>query len=758
MTADAEYSTSSTVSIQDVEKIARNLHHDPFTILGPHRVTVGNHEFWVIRAWLPDAAQVFVRRPQDHSEYPMHQTHNPHFFECVMSDWKDLSVYQFRVIAENGHERYIHDPYFFLPQLSDLDRYLFALGDHHKIYEKLGAHPLSVEGVAGVYFAVWAPNARNVSIIGDFNQWHGGKHQMRVLGGSGIWELFVPDIGVGEKYKFEIKDQAGNRMIKSDPYGLAFEKRPQTASIVTDVDGYSWGDTEYLEERRHRNPLQQPISIYEVHLGSWKRKGQEGEDFLSYRDLGRELVAYVKEMGYTHIELLPIAEHPLDGSWGYQVTGYFAPTARFGTPDDFQFFVDHCHQNGIGVILDWVPAHFPRDAHGLASFDGTHLYEHQDPRKGEHKDWGTLIFNYGRNEVRNFLVANALFWLEKYHIDGLRVDAVASMIYLDYSRKAGEWIPNQYGGRENLEAIDFLKRLNELVFGYYPGVMMIAEESTAWPGVSKPTYLGGLGFNFKWNMGWMNDFLTYFSKDPIYRKYHHNMITFALLYAFHENFILVLSHDEVVHGKRSLLDKMPGDFWQKFANLRTLLAFMFGHPGKKLLFMGAEIGQWQEWQENKSLDWHLLDYEPHQGLQRLVSDLNRLLQTEPALHSLDFDYRGFEWIDFQDSDHSVIAFLRKTDHADDTLLFVCNFTPHYHESYRIGAPVAGFYEEVFNSDSAYYWGSNKGNHGGIHSEPVPWHGRSDSLNLQLPPLATVVLKIKMPETAMPKVEPDTEGE
>jgi 1,4-alpha-glucan branching enzyme len=475
--------------------------------------------------------------------------------------------------------------------MGELDLYLFGQGDHHKIYEKLGAHPMEVNGVKGVYFAVWAPNARNVSVIGNFNVWHGGKHQMRVLGSSGIWELFVPDIGVGEVYKYEVKDQSGNIFEKSDPYGFQFEVRPASGSIVADLSKHQWADQQWMDRRLRTDPLAQPISIYEVHLGSWMRVVEEGNRFLTYRELAHKLLEYVKKMGYTHIQLLPVAEHPLDASWGYQVLGYFAPTSRFGTPKDFQYFVDYCHRNDIGVIVDWVPAHFPRDAHGLAFFDGTHLYEHADPRKGEHQDWDTKIFNFDRSEVRNFLIANTLFWFEKYHIDGIRVDAVASMLYLDYSRKEGEWIPNQFGGRENLGAIDFLKRLNELIFSYYPGVLSIAEESTAWPGVSRPTYLGGLGYNLKWNMGWMNDFLTYFSKDPVHRKYHHNMITFALLYAFHENFVLVLSHDEVVHGKRSLLDKMPGDMWQKFANLRALLAFMFGHPGKKLLFMGTEIGQ-----------------------------------------------------------------------------------------------------------------------------------------------------------------------
>jgi 1,4-alpha-glucan branching enzyme len=729
-----------TISSEQVDRIARNLHHDPFEILGPHRIEQDGAKIWVVRAWIPDAREAYVREPQSRIEHPMQPVHNAHFFEVLLPGWNDLMIYQFRIIAENGHERFIYDPYVFLPQIGDMDLYLFGKGDHHKIYEKLGAHTMDVGGVGGVHFAVWAPNARNVSVVGNFNQWHGGKHQMRVMGGSGVWELFIPGIGVGEVYKYEVKDQAGNMYLKADPYGFQSEVRPKTASVVADINQYQWNDYEWMERRRISNSLAQPISVYEVHLGSWRRVADEGERFLTYRELAHQLVDYVKGMGYTHIELLPVAEHPLDASWGYQVTGYYAPTSRFGIPADFQYFVDHCHQNGIGVIMDWVPAHFPRDAHGLACFDGSHLYEHADPRKGEHKDWGTLIFNFGRNEVRNFLFANALFWLDKYHIDGLRVDAVASMLYLDYSRKEGEWIPNQFGGRENLDAIDFIKRFNELIFSYYPGILSIAEESTAWPGVSKPTYAGGLGFNMKWNMGWMNDFLTYFSKDPVHRKYHHNMITFALLYAFHENFMLVLSHDEVVHGKRSLLDKMPGDFWQRFANLRALLGFMFGHPGKKLLFMGSEFGQWEEWKEFKSLDWHLLEYEPHQKLQRLVKDLNNLLRSEPALHRIDFEHAGFEWIDFLDADNSIISFMRKTERPEDTLLFVCNFAPVYREKYRVGAPYMAFYREVLNTDSFIYGGSDKGNLGGLNSEDVAWHSKSYSLKLAVPPLATVIFK------------------
>jgi 1,4-alpha-glucan branching enzyme len=729
-----------TISAKQVEAIVRNLHHDPFQILGPHELEVNGHKNWVVRAFVPDSTEVYLLNPETGEEYPMRSAHNEHFFEVVLPGPEEIFMYQYRIVATNGHERFVYDPYFFLPQMGELDLYLFGQGDHHKIYEKLGAHPMEVNGVKGVYFAVWAPNARNVSVIGNFNVWHGGKHQMRVLGSSGVWELFVPDIGVGEVYKYEVKDQSGNIFEKSDPYGFQFEVRPASGSIVADLSKHQWADQQWLDRRGRTDPLAQPISIYEVHLGSWMRVVEDGNRFLTYRELAHELVEYVKKMGYTHIQLLPVAEHPFDASWGYQVLGYFAPTSRFGTPEDFQYFVDYCHRNDIGVLVDWVPAHFPRDAHGLAFFDGTHLYEHADPRMGEHQDWDTKIFNFDRNEVRNFLIANTLFWFEKYHIDGIRVDAVASMIYLDYSREEGEWIPNQFGGRENLGAIDFLKQLNELIFSYYPGVLSIAEESTAWPGVSRPTYLGGLGFNLKWNMGWMNDFLTYTSKDPVHRKYHHNMITFALLYAFHENFVLVLSHDEVVHGKRSLLDKMPGDMWQKFANLRALLAFMFGHPGKKLLFMGTEIGQWDEWEEAHSLDWHLLEYEPHRKLQLFVKELNRVYRNEPALYQVDFDHTGFEWIDFMDSDNSIITFMRRASDSKDLLVFVCNFTPVYREDYRVGVPFHCEYKELLNSDSEMYWGSNKGNYGGLWSDEIAWHNQPYSLNLKIPPLSTMIFK------------------
>jgi len=729
-----------TVSKQMVEKIIHNEYFDPFEILGPHQITVEGKSRWVVRAFIPNAKNVFLIHPETKAEYPMDRAYNDSFFEVVL-EADAIFFYRFRIEYNDGTLREIHDPYIFLPPITEYDMYLFANGEHHKIYEKLGAHLQEREGVNGVQFAVWAPNARNVSVIGDFNQWHGGAHQMRVLGQSGIWELFIPGLTEGTAYKYEIKNNQGHIFEKSDPYGFSAEVRPRTASVVADLNRYHWQDEPWLTRRKQSDPLAQPISVYEVHLGSWRRKMEENSRFLTYRELADELIDYVKSLGFTHIELLPVSEHPLDASWGYQTVGYFAVTSRFGTPADLMYLIDKCHQNHIGVLIDWVPAHFPKDGHGLSYFDGTHLYEHQDPRLGEHLDWGTKIFNFGRNEVRNFLMSNALFWFEKYHIDGIRVDAVASMLYLDYSRPADQWVPNRFGGRENLEAIDFMKKLNEVIFSYFPGVLSIAEESTAWPGVTKPTYLNGLGFNLKWNMGWMNDFLTYFSKDPIHRKYHHNMITCALLYAFHENFMLVLSHDEVVHGKRSLLDKMPGDLWQKFANLRALFGFMFGHPGKKLLFMGSEFGQWREWNFAESLDWHLLQYEPHRKLQSFLSDLNHLLVSEPALYEKDFDHAGFQWIDFMDSDNSVICFMRKGKNPRrDTLVFVCNFTPVYREAYRIGVDQKVFYKEILNSDAEIYWGSNQGNLGGRWAEEIPWHGLPYSICLNLPPLSTIIFK------------------
>ena len=739
---------ATTVSKEEMCSIIKAEHSDPFHILGAHLVKIKGKKAVAVRAFLPEAEAAWVIdmsgvgfNPASSIHHPMERVHPEGFFEAVFPDRGEVFPYRLKLTDDQGRTVEIDDPYAFSPVLTDFDLHLLAEGTHYRNYEKLGAHGLEIHGIRGVRFAVWAPDAKRVSVIGDFNRWDGRRHPMRVRGSTGIWELFIPGLGEGDLYKFEIKSRLNDYLaVKADPYAFSFEVRPKSASIVRDIGQYPWHDERWMAERGRRSTLDAPIAIYEVHLGSWRRVPEEGYRFPTYRELAPQLVEYVKEMGFTHIELLPVMEHPLDASWGYQTLGYFAPTSRFGAPEDFMYLVDHCHQQEIGVILDWVPAHFPRDAHGLGFFDGTHLYEHADPRKGEHQDWGTLIFNYGRNEVRNFLLGNALFWLEQYHADGLRVDAVASMLYLDYSRGPGEWVPNIYGGKENLEAIDFLKQFNELAHGRYPGVLTIAEESTAWPMVSRPTYLGGLGFSLKWNMGWMHDTLLYMSKDPIHRKYHHDALTFSLLYAFSENFVLPLSHDEVVHGKRSLLEKMPGDRWQKLANLRLLYGFMYGHPGKKLLFMGGEFGQGREWSHDESLDWHLLEDEPHRKLQKYVKTLNRLYTAEPALYQVDFNGTGFEWIDFHDWEGSIIAFLRRAKDPGNFLVFVGNFTPVPRYGYRIGVPEGGYYREVLNSDAAEYGGSNIGNAGGIRAEPTPWQGRPYSVMMTLPPLAMVVLK------------------
>ena len=638
--------------------------------------------------------------------------------------------------------------------LTDYDVHLWTEGHHYRAYEKLGAHLVEENGVAGTRFAVWAPNARWVSVGGDFNDWQAGTHSMRPVGSTGIWQCFVPGVGQGAVYKYAIISRLHNYWVeKADPYAFAMEHRPRTASRVWDLSGYTWGDADWLTRRGRAQALDSPISIYEVHLGSWRRVPHEGNRWLSYREIAPLLADYVHDMGYTHVELLPITEHPLDASWGYQTVGYYAPTSRFGTPQDFMSFIDTLHQRGIGVILDWVPAHFPRDEHGLAFFDGTHLYEHEDPRRREHRDWGTYIYNYGRNEVSNFLISNALFWLDKYHIDGLRVDAVASMLYLDYSRQEGEWTPNEHGGRENLEAIAFLRRLNVQVYGDYPDVMTVAEESTAWPQVSRPAYLGGLGFGYKWDMGWMHDMLEFMSNDPVYRKYHYNQLTFRMLYAFGENYLLALSHDEVVHGKRSLLSKMPGDDWQRFANLRLLYATMYAQPGKKLLFMGGELGQWNEWNHETSLDWHLLQGGLHQGLQRWVRDLNTFYRGEPAMHVLDCDPAGFEWIDCCDAEGSIISLLRKGRTPEQLIAIVCNYTPIPRNEYRIGVPKGGRWEEVLNSDAPLYGGSGQGNLGGVEAVPLSAHGRSYHLTVTLPPLGMVAFKWIGPEPAAPEGGP-----
>jgi len=627
-----------------------------------------------------------------------------------------------------------------VPLLTDYDIYLLAEGTHFRSYEKLGAHLVESDGQRGTRFAVWAPNAERVSVIGDFNGWDASRHPMSLRHAeAGIWECFIPGIGQGALYKYAVTSKVeGHRGEKSDPYAFFSEVRPRTASIVWDLGGYTWGDGDWMGARPSANAVERPMAIYEVHLGSWMRVTEEANRWLSYREIAPKLAQYVRDMGYTHVEVLPIAEHPFDASWGYQVTGYFAPTSRFGTPQDFMFLIDTLHRHGIGVIVDWVPAHFPGDAHGLAYFDGTHLYEHADPRRGRHRDWDTLIFNYGRWEVMNFLISNALFWLDTYHIDGLRVDAVASMLYLDYSRQPGDWIPNQYGGRENLDAIAFLRRFNEQTYGQHSGVVTIAEESTDWGMVSRPTYVGGLGFGFKWDMGWMHDTLQYLSRDPVHRKYHHNDLTFRMLYAFTENFVLALSHDEVVHGKASLLSKMPGDDWQKFANLRAMFGYMYTQPGKKLMFMGGEFGQWSEWSHDRSLDWHLLEFAPHRGLQRWVRDLNTLYRAEPALYELDCDGAGFEWIDCHDSDGSTLSYLRRDKSAERIVVIACNFTPVPRRDYVIGVPHGGFWHERLNSDGEIYGGSNIGNAGGVEATPSAAYGRPYSLHITLPPLAVVV--------------------
>lgn len=709
---------------------------DPFASLGPHEEDGGV----AVRTFLPDAAE--IRIIWNDTAVPMHRIHPDGLYEAILPAAALPIVYQLKATLTNGTTIQYEDPYRFGPMLAELDEYLHGEGNHQHIYEFLGAHLTEAEGISGVVFRVWAPSAHRVSVVGSFNNWDGRRHPMRFHPASGIWEIFIPGLQTGDMYKYEIKTNYKNYMVtKSDPVGFYAELRPNTASIVWDIDKYQWHDDEWMAQRAQRNGHQSPISIYEVHLGSWRLKN--GWEWLTYEELAKELVAYVKEMGYTHIELLPIAEHPFDGSWGYQVTGYFAPTSRFGTPDQFMAFVDTCHQNGIGVILDWVPAHFPTDQHGLGFFDGTHLYEHEDPRKGAHPDWGTLIFNYGRNEVRQFLISNAIYWLDKYHIDGLRVDAVASMLYLDFSRKPGEWVPNRYGGRENIEAIDFLRKFNTVVHENYPDVLTIAEESTAWPGVTKPAAENGLGFDLKWNMGWMHDTLQYMSNDPIYRAYHQGTLTFSLLYAFSEKFLLPFSHDEVVHLKKSMLDKMPGDVWQKFANLRLLYGYQWAHPGKKLLFMGGEFGQWQEWSEARSLDWYLLDQdEKHKGLQQFMRELNQLYQQESALFAEDNSWEGFTWLDFRDHQRSLLAFARHNPQTGDIVIAACNFTPVVRHDYRLGVPKAGVYHEVLNSDADRFGGSNVINENPMESVPTPWHDQAQSIVLTLPPLGVAFLKFQ----------------
>ena len=728
---------SMEVSDPAIESLIHGNHGSPYDLLGRHSTKSG----CVIRTFQPYADKVEVLGEDGSVLGDAAKTHEDGLYELTLSESPD--VYSYRLTGPDAHVWEAEDPYRFPLQITDFDMYLFGEGSHYRTYEKMGAHAITINGVEGVQFAVWAPNAKRVSIIGWFNRWDGRHHPMQMHGSSGLWELFIPALKPGDLYKFEVKGQNDFLAEKADPYAFAAELRPRTASVVWDIHKYEWEDSEWMEKRKSVDWLAEPTSVYEVHLGSWMRVPEEDDRWLSYRELADKLIPYVKDLGFTHIELLPISEHPFDGSWGYQTIGYYAPTSRFGSPDDFKYFVDRCHQEGLGVVVDWVPAHFPKDAHGLAYFDGSHLYEHADPRKGEHMDWGTLIFNYGRNEVRTFLLSNGMFWADVYHIDGFRVDAVASMLYLDYSRNAGEWLPNEFGGRENLEAVSFLKTFNEIVHQEYPGVMTFAEESTSWPMVSRPTYLGGLGFGLKWNMGWMNDTLEYYEKDPVHRKYHQNELTFSLIYAFTENFILPFSHDEVVHGKGSMLDKMPGDVWQKFANLRLLYAYMYAHPGKKLLFMGCEIGQWKEWNCYESIEWHLLEHEQHWKLKDMVSDLNHLYRSTPALYINDFSWEGFEWIDFHDADNSTLTFMRKGKTPDDIVICAFNFTPVPRQGYRVGVPIPGEYEEIFNSDSHLYAGSNSGNGGGLGAASLPWQDRDYSLLITIPPLGATFLKPKI---------------
>ena len=728
------------LSEPEINAIIYGMHGAPFSLLGMHE-TGAKKPGVVVRVFRPSATKTELIRVADGKAVEMPRIHADGLYEAFFPNEKPFA-YQLRFTWFDKTTATLEDPYRFPLQLTDLDMYLLGEGTNYKAYAKMGAHPMTIDGVEGVHFAVWAPNAVRVSVVGWFNNWDGRIHPMQQRGGSGLWELFLPHLKAGDLYKFEVKGHHAFLAQKADPFAFASELRPRSASMVWDVQKYAWQDAAWLAKRDQTHWLEEAISVYEVHLSSWRRNPDDNNRMLTYGELAETLIPYVKKMGYTHVEMLPISEHPFDGSWGYQTIGYYSPTSRFGNPDEFKAFVDKCHQEGIGVIIDWVPAHFPKDGHGLAYFDGTHLYEHDDPRLGEHKDWGTYIFNYGRNEVRSFLLSNAIFLADVYHVDGLRVDAVASMLYLDYSRKEGEWIPNKYGGRENLDAVDFLKKFNELVHAEFPGFLTFAEESTAWPMVSRPTYLGGLGFDLKWNMGWMHDTLDYMHKDPVFRKYHHHQMTFSMIYAFNENFILPFSHDEVVHGKGAMLSKMPGDMWQQFANLRLLYAYMYAHPGKKLTFMGMEFGQWREWQHNESLDWHLLEYDSHAGLQRLARDLNEMLKGFPCLHQIDFSWEGFEWIDLNDWENSMLFALRKGKDPNDLLVCGFNFTPVPRQGYRMGVPRAGTYEEVLNTDATIYGGGGVGNPRFVKAEKQEWQGREFSIPVVVPPLGAVYFRYR----------------
>ena len=742
-----------TTYLHDLMQIVNGDHANPHTVLGIHEMKYEGEKRYVVRTFYPGVKSAQVFDPSNPKNcYDMTLEHVHGFFTCLLPE-KTHFKHKFRLTSEDGHSWEAWDPYSFLPQISEMDLYLFGNSTHYEIYNKLGATCTNIDGIDGVLFGVWAPNAKRISIVGDFNNWDGLRHPMRSLGVSGVWELFIPELKNYDKYKFEIKSHTGGFFHKSDPYAFFAELRPGTASMVYNLNDYTWGDTKWINRRKKNSPLDGPVNIYEFHPGSWRKVEEDNWRFMSWPEITAELIPYLKEMSYTHVELMAVMEHPFDGSWGYQVTGYYAATSRYGSPNEFKDFIDQCHQNDIGVILDWVPAHFPKDAHGLAWFDGTRLYEHQDPRQGEHPEWGTLIFNYGRSEVRNFLIANALFWINEYHIDGLRVDAVASMLYLDYGKNYGNWVPNEYGGRENIAAIEFMKHMNSVLSEKHPNVMMIAEESTSWEGVTKPVKDDGLGYSLKWNMGWMNDFLKYMELESVHRKHHHNLMTFSMVYAYSEKYILVLSHDEVVHGKRSLVNKMPGDNWQKMANLRAAFGFFMGHPGKKLLFMGGEFGQYEEWSEERTLDWFLLDsYEHHRQMKEFVKDLNGLYLKEKAFWQRDFG-DGFNWINCDDNERSIFSFERVAEKPRRTkkeqeekgsvfehLIFICNFTPVPHMDYRVGVPVNSEYKEIINSDAEKYGGSGIINPGKLKAEEYLCDGKEYSVPLKLPPLAVVVLK------------------
>ena len=748
----------TTTKLYDIFHIVNGEHSDPHTVLGMHEMEEDGRKAVVVRAFLPHAAGITViDYANKRKKYPMERLHADGFFEVTIADREEWFRYQLEYTDADGNTWRSYDPYSFSPTLSEFDRHLFGAGTHYEIYEKMGGRLMTHEGARGAAFSVWAPNAKAVSVIGDFNNWDARRSPMRRLGESGIWELFLPAAAEGDKYKFHVTQCDGRVVDKTDPYGVYAEVRPNNASVLYPLKRYKWKDRRWMTARRKYDFRTAPMNIYEVHLGSWKRA--EGNRFLSYTELAEQLIPYVKEMGYTHIEMLPVEEHPFDGSWGYQVTGYYAPTSRYGSPDEFKQFVDACHQNGISVILDWVPAHFPKDDFALARFDGTALYEHQDPRLGEHIQWGTYIFNYGRKEVANFLLANALYWMDIFHIDGLRVDAVASLLRLDFCKEEGQWLPNVYGGSENLEAIEFLKHMNSVIAEREPGALMIAEDSTAWPGVTKKVEEGGLGFSLKWNMGWMNDFLSYIKLDPIYRKYHQNKLTFGMAYHYAENFVLVLSHDEVVHTKSSMIGKMPGDVWQSFANLRLSYGFMMGHPGKKLLFMGGEFAQYSEWSEARSLDWHLLQYADHQEMQAYVKELNHLYAEEPAFWAEDFDPNGFQWIECDDAESSIVSFVRRSQEKE--LVFLCNFTPVVHRGFSLGVPQEGVYHERLNSDAARFGGSDVINAVPLQSRAEPAGRCPFQVELDVPPLGMVILEReqpkKQPRTKKPKTRTAANG-